>query len=409
MYFCGIDWSEETLEYHLRDAEQKELAKGAVAASVAGLADLYTVLEQHGRPDEIGVAIETCHGAWIQAMLDRGYRIYPVNPKAADSFRKALNVSGVKTDAIDSKVLAMFLATFHRDHKPLGPDDPEIVRLRILCQDRLRLSEEHVAKVNELTAIIKGYYPAFLGVFGSLDSDIALDFLIQYPTQRQFKKLSKRQFAAWLRRHHYTCSRRLDEMLEKLHAPAFEVAEHLQDSKKHLIRYLSRSLKLLNAEMSERDREINELLDSLPESDWVHSLPGAGDVLAPSLLACFGRDPERFASPGEARAFMGTAPVTKASGKSRSVAFRWGCWKFARRTLQLFADQSRHYCAWACVLYQKQRDSGHGHHAALRAVAHRWVKILLAMQRTGSRYDEAVYVSAQSRHSLKCPSLKAAY
>jgi len=409
MLFCGIDWSEEELEYHLRDGEQSELAKGTVRTTVAGLADLYTALEQHGRPDEIGVAIETCHGAWIQAILDRGYRIYPVNPKAADSFRKALDANGVKTDAIDSKVLAMFLATFHQDQKPLGPDDPEIVKLRILCQDRLRLSEERVAKVNELTAIIKGYYPAFLGVFGCLDSDIALDFLIQHPTQRQFRRLSKRQFAGWLGRHHYTCSRRLDEMLKKLHAPAFDVAEHLQDSKKHLIRYLSRSVKLLNAEMDERDREINDLLDSLPESDWVRSLPGAGGVLAPSLLACFGRDPERFASPGEARAFMGTAPVTRASGKSRSVAFRWGCWKFARRTLQLFADQSRHCCVWAAVLYQKQLDSGHGHHAALRAVAHRWVKILLAMQCTGSRYDEAVYMAAQRRHSLKCPVLKAPY
>lgn len=217
------------MEYHLRDAEQKELAKGAVAASVAGLADLYAVLERHGAPEDIGVAIETCHGAWIQAMLDRGYRIYPVNPKAAERFREALGANGVKTDAIDSKVLSMFLSTFHRETKPLRPDDPEIVKLRILCQDRLRLSEERTAKVTELTAVIKCYYPAFLGVFGDMDSDIALEFLIQYPTQRQFRKLSERRFVAWLGRHHYTCRRRTDGMLEKLHAPAFEVAEHLQE------------------------------------------------------------------------------------------------------------------------------------------------------------------------------------
>jgi transposase len=409
MLFCGIDWSDQTLEYHLRHAERGELVKGTVAASVAGLADLYATLELHTRPEEIGVAIETCHGVWIQALLDRGYKIYPVSPKAADNFRKALNDSGVKTDAIDSKTLALFLVTFHHDRTPLRPDDPEIVKIRILCQDRLRLSEERVAKVNELTAAIKGYYPAFLGVFGCLDSDIALDFLIQYPTQRQFRKLSAHRFVAWLGRRHYTCRRRIDEMVEKLHAPAFEVAEHLQDSKKHLISYLGRSLKLLNAEIDERDEEINDLLKSLPESDWILSLPGAGGVLGPSLLACIGRDPERFASTGEARAFMGTAPVTKASGKARSVHFRWGCWKFARRTLQLFADQSRHRCAWAAVFYQKQRDSGHGHHAALRALAHRWVKILLAMQRTGSRYDEAIYMRAQRRHLLKCPSVKAAH
>lgn len=405
MFFCGIDWSEQSLEYHLRDGANEELTKGSVKVSVEGLADLYTVLEGYGPPDEIGVAIETCHGAWIQAMLDRGYMIYPVNPKAADNFRKAVDANGVKTDKIDSKILSMFLFAFHHENKPLRPDDPEIVKLRVLCQDRLRLSEEHTAKINELQAIIKSYYPAFLGLFGRMDSDIALDFLIQFPTQRQYKKLTDRRLVNWLGRRHYSCRRRIEGMLEKLHAPSFEVADHLQESKKHLIVYLSRSLKLLNAEISERDREINTHLDGLPESDWIRSLPGAGNVLAPSLLACLGRDVERFASTDAARAFMGTAPVTKASGKFRSVHFRRGCWKFARRTLQLFAEQSRYRCPWAQEFYEKQRAGGRRHHTALRALAHRWVKILLAMQRTGSCYNEAVYLDDRRKHSYKTATL----
>ena len=102
----------------------------------------------------------------------------------------------------------MFLLTFHKEMKVLRPDDPEIVKLRILCQDRLRLCEE------------------------------------------QFRKLSDRRFVNWLGRHHYTCRRRIEGMLEKLHAPAFEIAEHLQDSKKRLIVYLSRSLKMLNPNFS---------------------------------------------------------------------------------------------------------------------------------------------------------------
>lgn len=406
MYYCGIDWSDKTLEYHLRNAKSKVLCKGVVAASVGGLAELYSVLERHACPEEIGVAIETCHGAWIQAMLDRGYIIYPVNPKTVERFRQACSANGVKTDKIDSKVLSMFLLTFHKENKPLRPDAPEIIKLRILCQDRLRLTEEHTAKINELGAVVKCYYPAFVGLFGRMDSDIALDFLIRYPTQSQFKKLSERRFSNWLGRHHYSCPRRIDGMLEKLHAPVFGVAEHLQEAKKHLICYLSRSLKLLNAEIAERDRQINDHLDGLPESDWVRSLPGAGNVLAPGLLACLGRDPERFSSTGEARAFMGTAPVTFASGNSCSVHFRRGCWKFARRTLQLFAEQSRHQCCWAQAFYEKQRAGGRKHHAALRALAHRWLKILLAMKRTGSCYNEAVYLNDQRRHILKIPMLK---
>lgn len=401
MLFTGIDWSDKCLDFHLRTADGTVLAEGQVKPNVEGMADLFTTLESHAAAPEIGVAIETAHGAWVQALLDRGYQVFPLNPKTVDCFRKALSANGVKTDKIDRKVLAMFLVTFHNENKPLRPDDPEIIKLRILCQDRLRLVEERSAKINELGAILKCYYPAFVGLFGHLDSDIALDFLRQYPTQKQMQKLSERRFRNWLSRHHYSYPGRIDEMVGQLKQAALTVAEHLQEAKKTLISYLADSIKMLNAEIAERDKQINDHLDGLDESDWIRSLPGAGRVLAPAILACLGRDPQRFSSVGEARALMGTAPVTKASGKSRVVVFRRGCWKFARRTLQLFADQSRHQCYWARAFYQKQRNSGHKHHAALRALAHRWLKILLAMRQSGSLYNEDIFLNSQRRYLLK--------
>lgn len=403
MLFAGIDWSEKWLEFHLRTAEGKVLAEGQVRPTVEGMAELFASLETHAVAAEIGVAIETTHGAWVQALLDRGYPVYPLNPKTVERFREALSANGVKTDTIDRKVLALFLVTFHQENKPLRPDDPQIVHLRILCQDRLRLMEEHTAKVNELQALVKGYYPAFLGLFGGLDSDIALDFLQEFPTQQQMQRLSERRLRNWLSRHRYSFPRRVEGMVAMLKQTVLPVAEHLQDAKKPLIAYLARSLQMLNAEIAARDKQINDHLDGLPEADWVRSLPGAGKVLAPALLACLGRDPQRFASVGEARALMGTAPVTKASGQSRVVHFRWGCWKFARRTLQLFAEQSRHQCYWAQAFYEKQRRSGHKHHAALRALAHRWLKILLAMRQSGSLYDEDIFVNSQRRYLLKSP------
>lgn len=406
MLFAGIDWSEKFLDFHLRTAEGKILTQGRVKPNVEGMADLFAELESHASVSEIGIAIETAHGAWVQALLDRGYQVYPLNPKTVERFREALSANGVKTDKIDRKVLAMFLVTFHKENKPLRPDAPEIIQLRILCQDRLRLVEERSAKVNELGAILKCYYPAFMGLFGDLDSGIALDFLQQYPTQKQFLKLSEHRLRNWLSRHRYSYPKRIDAMVSLLKQPVLPVAEHLQQAKKNLICYLARSIKTLNSEMAQRDKQINNHLDGLAESDWIRSLPRAGKVLAPALLACLGRDPERFSSVGEARALMGTAPVTKASGKSRVVVFRRGCWKFARRTLQLFADQSRHQCPWAQAFYEKQRNSGHKHHEALRALAHRWLKILLAMRQSASLYDEDIFLNSQRRYQLKTPILK---
>lgn len=388
MLVCGLDWSDQALEYHLRGADGADLAHGSVPPTVQGLADLFAALECHGRPSEIGVAVETTHAAWIQALLDRGYRVYPVNPKCADAFRKALSANGEKTDGIDARLLARFLATVQDRLRPLRPDAAEIVALRTACQDRMRLVQEQTAKLNELGAILKAHYPAFLGLFGGHDSVIALTFLLDYPTQAAMQGLTAKRLLKWLQRHRYPCRHRLEMMAAHLGEPALPVAAHLQEAKAPLIRYLAQALIALRAVIAQRDREITDQFNALPESQWAGSLPGAARVLGPGVLACFGRDQERFATAAEACAFMGTAPVTKQSGRQVAHVFRHGCWKFARQTLQQLAEHSRARCAWAADLYQRQRASGHGHNAALRAVAHKWVKIIWAMQRSGQPYDE---------------------
>jgi transposase len=405
MLFAGIDWGDKALDYHLRTSAGKVLAQGRVTPDPDGLADLFVALETRADGEQIGIAIETSHGAWMQALLDRGYTIYPVNPKAVDSFREAMSANGDKSDKIDRRILAIYLATFHRTLRPLRPDDPEIIALRIACKDRVRLVEERTSKLNELRAILKVHYPAVLSLFADLDSIIALEFLRKYPTQNQMQKLTERRLRKWLSRHHYSWPTRVDKMVGRLKQPALPIADHLQQAKANLIQYLAKTLIPLKAEIAARDKAITAQFAELPEADWARSLPGAGTVLAPAILACIGRDTERFATPADAQAFMGTAPVTKASGMSRSVIFRRGCWKFARRTLQLFANASRPQCAWAERFYQKQRDSGHKHHSALRALAHKWLKIILAMQRNDARYVEAVFVESQQRYLSKQQAL----
>lgn len=401
MLFLGIDWSDASLDYFLQNRDRQKLAQGSVKPDVAGLADLFSIVEAQARPGEIGVAIETCHGAWIQAFLDRGYPVYPVNPNMADHFRKTLSANGEKTDEIDAWVLSLYLLMFLDQMRPLRPDDPEVVSLRIACEDRVRLVQERTDKINELGAILKGHYPAFWGLFGNLNSGIALDFLREFPTQGQMQALTEKKLRHWLKKAGYPCPDRIPGMVDHLKTPALRVEDHLQKAKAPLIVYLAASIETLNREIKRLDDDIDQKMQELPEAEWAKSLPGAGPVLAPALLACVGRDAKRFANVSEARALMGTAPVTKQSGKTRRVHFRFGCWKFARRTLHLFADESRRFSRWASEFYQSHRASGHGHHATLRALAHKWLKIILAMQRTGKPYDERIFINSRQKHLVK--------
>jgi hypothetical protein len=324
--------------------------------------------------------------------------VYPVNPKLIDSYRQSLSANGDKSDRIDRRVLAMYLRNHHQQLRALKPDDPKLIGLRIACQDRLRLMEEHTAKINELGAILKGHYPAVLGLFGELDSDITLEFLEAFATQDQMQALSEKKLRTWLKAHGYSKPQRIDEMVEHLGKPAFTVADHLQKAKAPLIGFLARSLRQLNAEIRQRDKDIGTQFEDLDEAQWVRSLPGAGPVLGPAVLACVGRDKTRFTDVGKARALFGTASVTKQSGRSKAVGFRRGCWKFARRTFQLLAEKSLLTCDWARTYYEQQRAKGHKYHQTLRELAHKWVKIILALQRTGQAYEEHVFVNSQRKH-----------
>jgi len=356
MFFAGIDWSDQALEYHVRTLDGHVLVQGTIPPSPQGLYEFFAALDKHAAPEEIGIAIEACHAAWIQHLLDRGYHVYPLNPKQVDSFRNSLSAAGNKSDRIDAKALAMYLAVVHAEVRPLEPDDPEIVSLRILCQDRVKLVEKRNARLCELQALLKCYCPVFMGLFGDLASTIALKFLQKYPTQAAMQALSARRLKGWLRRHHYPCPKRIDEMIAYIQRPVLDVPEHLQQARAWRLAQLARSIQDLNEEIGELNAEITRRFEQQAEAQCLASLPGAGAVLQPALLACFGRDRDRFAEAADAQAFMGTAPVTESTAKGRRkvVKFRRGCCKFARRTLHLFANLSRRHCAWAQEFYRRQ-------------------------------------------------------
>lgn len=59
-----------------------------------------------------------------------------------------------------------------------------------------------------------------------------------------------------------------------------------------------------------------------PLQPVVTSVPGRGPILAARVLAEIGDDLTRFQTANGLRAFAGTAPITRASGRSRLVSTR---------------------------------------------------------------------------------------
>ena len=58
----------------------------------------------------------------------------------------------------------------------------------------------------------------------------------------------------------------------------------------------------------------------------------------------------------------------------------------------LFADHARRWCPWSKAYYRIQRNRGMKHHAALRKLASRWIRILFVVWKTRTPYDPAKYL-----------------
>ena len=136
-----------------------------------------------------------------------------------------------------------------------------------------------------------------------------------------------------------------------------------------------------------------------PDADLWMSVPGVAVTLGARLLAGFGPDRDRFELAEAAQALAGTSPVLYQSGKLKRVHMRRACDKHFRATVHQLAFTSLSRCAWARQYYDQHRARGHGHHAALRALANLWMRILFRMWKTGQHYDESRFLADRARHA----------
>jgi len=158
---------------------------------------------------------------------------------------------------------------------------------------------------------------------------------------------------------------------------------------------LRAQLDSLRKPIADMEQRIEELLEGIEEAKLFQALPGAGAALAPRLLAAFGTDRGRYESADEIACYCGEAPVTQQSGKTmHNVRFRRACPKFLRQTFHEFAWSSTKHCGWARAYYDRKKAQGKRHHAAVRALAIRWIRILFRCWKNHTTYDELSYLNA---------------
>jgi hypothetical protein len=94
--FVGFDWASDHHDVVVVDQRGKIVEDFRFDDTADGWQLLVRRLSKYPDP---AVTIETCSGAAVERLLDAGYAVYPVNPKAAKRYRERVthnrrNVNG---------------------------------------------------------------------------------------------------------------------------------------------------------------------------------------------------------------------------------------------------------------------------------------------------------------------------
>ncbi|HUA95705.1 MAG TPA: transposase, partial [Acidimicrobiales bacterium] len=304
-----------------------------VEHSGPGLEELCRRLAKH---QVTRVAIERPDGPVVDALLGVGLSVVVVSSRSVKALRERYGTAGNKSDRSDAYVLADCLRTDGHRWGDLRPDSPATVTLREHVRARKDLVETRVALANQLRAHLQVAFPGAVGLFSDIDSPISLRFLERFPTATRAAWLSERRLGAWLGANAYCGRKSPAELYGRLReAPAGSSGDG--EVRGVVVLALVEMLKSVRAQIDELTAHMAEQLETHPDAAIFTSLPRVGVVRAATLLAEIGDCRERFPDPESLACLAGVAPSTRASGRHRTVTFRWSSDKKLRDALCDFA------------------------------------------------------------------------
>jgi transposase len=329
--YCGIDWATAHHDVAVVDTDGRVVAHGRVGNDAAGFAELLTLLAEAGDSAKhpIPVAIETDRGLWVAALRETGRAIYPINPLAASRYRTRYAVSGAKSDATDAVLLANIIRTDPDAHRPLAADTQLAQAVRVLARAQQDAVWARQQIGNQIRDLLKDFYPAALAAFAELPSGglaraDARTILAAAPTPAQAAKLTP----ARLRRLLAKAGRRrdLDRDVERLRVVFTDTYLHqppmVENAMGIQLTALLRQFEAACAAADELAQAAIAHFEQHPDAAIITSFPGLGNLAGARVLAEIGDDRARFADARGLKAFAGSAPITRASGKKTVVTHR---------------------------------------------------------------------------------------
>lgn len=390
MITCGIDWAEAHHDVALVDDTGHCVSKCKITADPGGLTQLLETIACHdGTPDTTPVAIETEKNLLTVALADAGFTVYPINPRAVARYRERHGQAGAKSDPGDAIVLADILRTDLPRHRPLPAVSDHARTIKVLARQHQEAIWALNQTVSRLRSVLLDYYPQAIQAFPNLKHHAATAVLTAAPTPEAARQLTRDRLVGIL----HECGRRndpglADRILAALQAPGLCQPAEVESGYGLTTTSLLPVITAMRDAVDQLQTRLHHQFGTHPLAPLMKSVPGLGPTLGARILAEVGDDPHRFTTANGLRAFAGTAPVTRASGRSHYVK--------ARKVRNKRLADACHWWAFAALSwsqparahYNHRRNLGEHHNAALRNLANKLLGRLWWCLTTGQPWNE---------------------
>jgi transposase len=381
-------------DIELQDEQGQVLARARLPEGIAGITRLHALIGQCAGPDaepgQVMVGIETDRGLWVTALAAAGYVVYAVNPRQVARYRGRHSTSGAKSDKADAHTLADMVRTDFRQLRSAAGDSPGAEAIKVAARAHQTLVWERTRQVQRLRAALREYFPAALEAFEDLAAADTLELLARAPDPASAARLTRGQITAALTRaRRRSVPARAAVIAAALRGEQLRQPQPVADAYAATVRSFTVIIAALNGEIATMERQVTASFRGHPDAAIYLSQPGLGDILGARQLGEFGDDPHRYASAKARKNYAATSPVTRQSGKKKTVLARYVRNGRLADALHGQAQSALRASPGARAYYDEQRDRGLDHDAALRALSNRLVGILHGCLKTGTHYDEA--------------------
>lgn len=394
MVYVGIDWAEKCPnEFSILTEDGTLVKRGSIPRSVDGARELIEQLARlRSDPAEVLIGIDRKNDVLTSVLHSEGYEVYPLNPLSTDRARQIYYPAGQKDDGADSLVHAQMVRTDRRRLRPLGDRDQKDARLRRLLKTRAQLVDTRAQYLQRLGSVLAESSPILSGLCEDLRRQWVVDLLRRWPLEQDFCGVHGNSLNAFLDRH------RVSEETERKIRSArrqtpYRHPEQMAECYRGEIEAMLDLIASVQEQIDRLEAKIEKLRAEHPDNEIFSSLPTGGAITLAALCTAFGPDRQIAYGWRDFSSYFGTSPITRQSGATRQVRMRRARDPVMHRALLQLADATRRKAdCWAHGYYLRKRQEGKGHYHALRCLACRWVKILYAMWRNRTPYDEEFHL-----------------